>query len=208
MKISITRALTELKTLRAKIEKSIDSQTPVAVKHGTKLRQPHSHIKESDFIDEAKSAQQSLESLIARYSKIKSEIDKSNSTTVVTICGKEMTVQEAIAMKLVIPMKERLMYHLKREAHKARQEYDQALEENKKRLEKIVADSGNTGKKVQDLEEDSLAAINKLYEVSLIDPTRLDSRIEALEAEISDFNGNIDYALSESNATTFIEIPD
>ena len=50
--------------------------------------------------------------------------------------------------------------------------------------------------------------INRTREVSVIDPCAIDGLIKDLEDNISEFENNVDYALSESNSTTVINIPD
>ena len=42
----------------------------------------------------------------------------------------------------------------------------------------------------------------------MIDPCAIDGLIKDLEDNISEFENNVDYALSESNSTTVINIPD
>ena len=42
----------------------------------------------------------------------------------------------------------------------------------------------------------------------MIDPCKLSDKIKALEDEIEEFEANVDFALSESNALTQIEVGD
>ena len=59
-----------------------------------------------------------------------------------------------------------------------------------------------------EVEKKVLESMEKLYEVNFVDPISLSDKIQALEKEIQDFNTNVDFALSESNSTTFIDVDD
>lgn len=50
------------------------------------------------------------------------------------------------------------------------------------------------------------APIRMMNTPSVVDPLELASKIRSLEEEIEDFLSNVDFALSESNAKTEIEI--
>ena len=54
--------------------------------------------------------------------------------------------------------------------------------------------------------KDAEEYIEKSKAVELIDPCKIDSLIKGLDSEITEFENNIDYALSESNSTTKIDI--
>ena len=55
------------------------------------------------------------------------------------------------------------------------------------------------------LEKKAKESIESLYKVSFVDPIMIEEEIEKLDKEISDFKTEVDYVLSESNSTTFIE---
>ena len=50
--------------------------------------------------------------------------------------------------------------------------------------------------------------IEKTKAVALVDPCEIDKLVKALDEEITEFETNIDYALSESNSTTKISLED
>ena len=56
MKYSITRALTELKLLKNRVNKELynSSDAFIAVKHGKKLRAPYTSYQKEDFEDHSK----------------------------------------------------------------------------------------------------------------------------------------------------------
>jgi dGTP triphosphohydrolase len=211
MKYTITRALAELKLLKSKYTKEVYQLQLVAIKHGSKLRSPYSQYKEEDFADQAKSSYQSVCDLERRIEEIKNEIDYSNFTTKVKVGDREMTIQEVLNYKNnVLGYKEVRLNTLKDLKMKATSDFDRALQENKNKVDKMSADknAGGSTKNSGDIEQDALDFVEKAYAVSMIDPIKIDEEIKKLDEEITNFTSNIDFVLSESNSTTFIEIDD
>lgn len=213
MKLTITRALNEIKLLRSRYQNQIRELAPIAVQHGLKLRSPYSSYKPEDFASQVKPSMQSVEDLWKRIIEIKTKIDQSNMITIVKIGSSEMTVQEALVMKSYISDKEILLSKLKSSLRSARAEYDSALEDNRKKVERTVSEntaaSGNGVSKVDpDLEKRAVEQVESLYGVKFVDPLSLETLVKQLETEVEDFKNNVDFALSESNSTTFIEISD
>ena len=210
-KFTITRALAELKLLKSRYNTELLSSSLVAVRQGQKLRQPNSAMTAEVFESKATAQFQSIEALRNRIIRIKEEIDKSNAATVVEIGGKSMTVQQAIVRKNYIDLQEVELRNLKQQYLKAQREKDLAEAENKARVEQLVsaATAAKSGAiDTHAIEKDGLDAVEKLYSVAFVDPIKISEKIEALEKEIEDFKTNVDYVLSESNSTTFIEIED
>lgn len=213
MKLTITRALNEIKLLKSRYQNQVRELAPIAVQHGLKLRSPYSSYKPEDFASQVKPSMQSVEDLWSRIIEIKTKIDQSNMTTIVKIGTSEMTVQEALVMKNFISEKELLLSKLKNCLRSARAEYDCALEDNRKKVERTVSENtaatGNGSAKVDpDLEKRAIDQVENLYNVKFIDPLSLESLVKQLETEVEEFKNNVDFALSESNSTTFIEISD
>ena len=71
-----------------------------------------------------------------------------------------------------------------------------------------ITEFGAVGDGVTELEKKAVEQIEGLYGVKFVDPLSLETIIKQLESEIEEFESNVDYALSESNSQTFIEIPD
>lgn len=205
--ITITKALSRLKILESRYNKAVDNLSLVAVKHGSKLRSPNSTYKVEDFEKKAKEDFQSVMDLYDNIVNLKYAIAESNNTTVITIAGQEMTVQKAIILKQYIEQKSRLLRKMKTEMNSARNSYEDALEENEQRIERML--SGNDDKSQKSsVRKETEEYISSTLAVELIDPCNLQEQIPKFEENYSDFVGNIDYALSESNSITKIEIPD
>lgn len=210
MKYSITRALAERKVLIKRHEKAVKELDLIAVQRGSRLMGSHTHIKPEDFAPRVKEAWQSILSLELRIDAIKNQIDQSNLVTTVKIGTETMTVQEAIVKKNSIALKKARLKKMKSLYSDAKITNDSAIEENRRRVEKTVADNtaANSGKVDPELEKQAVQQIESLYGVKFIDPLSLEAIIKQLESEIEEFESNVDYALSESNSQTFIEIPD
>lgn len=211
MKYSITRALAERKVLIKRHEKAVKELELIAVQRGNRLVGDHSHIKPEDIIDRVKSSYQSILDLERRIDEIKFQIDKSNLVTVIKIGTKEMTVQEALVLKNSIELRKNRLRKMKELYRKAKLSYDESFEANRRIIEKTVADTisaSKDGKTDIELEKNTANQINNLYEVKFVDPLSLETIIKQLETEVEEFESNVDYALSESNSQTFIEVAD
>jgi hypothetical protein len=146
---------------------------------------------------------QSIEDLEKRIIEFKTKIDQANATTKVKIGSREMTIQEALVEKSFIGLKKMRLQEYKRQLMAAREEFDQAVEENKKRVEKIVQDKADKA-----AEEEVVKSVELAYPVEMIDASSLSERIKSLESEIEEFESNVDYTLSEVNSITHIEVSD
>ena len=91
---------------------------------------------------------------------------------------------------------------------RAQIDFDAGNEENRRRIEKMSQDqmSGSGSSKAGDAEKEIVESVEKIYKMDFIDPVNLSDEIEKLENEIAEFNNNVDYVLSESNSTTYIEV--
>jgi uncharacterized small protein (DUF1192 family) len=201
---SITRALSELKTLKARYQKELREVQLVAVKHGKNLRSPYSSQKPEDFSKNSLAQIQSIEALEKRIVEIKTKIDQANSTTQVKIGSRTMTIQEALVEKSFLEFKKQRLHQYKSQLITAQREYDSALEENKRRVEKLAQDKAAE----KSSEEEISKSIEIAYPIEMIDATKLSERIKLLETEIEDFECNVDFALSEINSITKIEVSD
>ena len=211
MEITITRALSELKTLQKRYSSAVEDLKLAAVQQGEKLRAPYTSYKVEDFKDQAKESLQGADALYARIIAIKTAIDKSNSVTTIKIGQEELTIQEALVRKKYIDLKREKLIKLKDEIRAARNEYDKADRENNDLIERMVSRDGGSG--TTDAQKASIrieaeSFVKNTKSLTLIDPLGLDKLVKDLENEIEEFESNIDYALSESNSTTNISIPD
>ena len=209
MQISITRALSELKVLQKRFDKEVSQLDVISVQHGLTLMR-NSSVKPEDFSEKAKAQLQSVEALQRRIHLIKTKIQQSNAITVVKIGTPEMTVLEAIIKKSLIENQKSLLARLKRQLTLANDNFENATMSNENKIAKQLEDAtkNSTVKLDLEVEKQIKASVESLYPIKMIDPCKLSDKIKALEDEIEEFEANVDFALSESNALTQIEVGD
>lgn len=205
-KMTIHRSLAELKVADAKIQKAISEIEPIGIKQEDKL--VNGKFEEQKFIESAKSNFQSIEDLIKRKQALKNAIVLSNSQTKVKVAGVEMTVADAITEKANAELKIKFIDNLRAKARKATADLVKQNEVISERREAfITATFGNDRSKVK---TDELTALTKTFnatnEYSLVDPLNLEEKISKMANELTEFLGEVDAVLSESNAITTIEI--
>lgn len=210
-KMTVHKALAELKTMDDRIMKSIRDNTYVlAVKHSA---EKINGMTVQNFKDKMKSGYQKATDLIARRDAMKRAVVLSNANTKIKVGDKEMTVCEAIEMKNHgMEFRSALLRQMNSAYVSAQAELNRNSGETlEKKAEKYVLDVINAQPKDSKMSVDSEAmkALRKTYiennTYDLIDPMDVAKIMEALDAEINEFNAEVDAALSVSNALTIIE---
>lgn len=206
VKMTIHRGLSELKLIDDRINKGIAAIVPSGVMQ--KDKKVNNFHDKKDFDTTAKSALQSVKDLMERKSAIKSAIVASNGVTKVLVAGHEMTVADAITAKDTIKFKKSL-YQTLLARHKQAQ--GQVNLNNEKITENALALAEATvGKENVKNGNEQATELMKVYtetnEFHLVDPLEVEKLAAAAEAEISEFESEVDAVLSESNAVTFIEV--
>lgn len=205
-RITIHRALAELKLIDAKLQKNINEIVPAGVHQKDKLVM--GYITQDEFSKKVKSSYDSTIELIKNKLAIKKAIVESNSKAIVKIADKEMTVADAITFKGIVEYKKALANRLNG-MHKAAvadlTKNNNIVEGNCQKLLEATfgkdnVKSGNTD--VENVRKPFMDA-NQFH---LYDPISATEKAENLLKEVADFESEVDSVLSESNATTFIEI--
>lgn len=206
-KITITRALTELKLLDARIIKLTGSAKFVDLFQNKRDIVLINNMTKEVFETKAKASMQSIEDLIKRREKIKSAIMLSNAVTSVEIGRKKYFVIEAISRKTSINYEVNLLQRMKHEITNAKHQVDQQkpqLDQNVKELvEKNLGGDKKPSKEDYDVISDPFLKANKL---NIIDPCGVEKRIDEMDEKIDNFLAEVDFVLSESNAKTEIEV--
>ncbi|TNP19060.1 hypothetical protein FHY73_15345 [Bacillus tropicus] len=206
MKLSLHRALAELKMLNKRILSSINEKKYVTYQIGEE--KPKGYQSTKEFEELAAAGYQSVTDLIKRRNEIKSKLILANATTKVNIAGVEMTIAEAIDQQEFIEYKQSLLNELKRQLAVVNQKMEIEKQQMENRLDKrLEADLGSKDRKnhaaeVEEITENFL----KRYNPKVVDPIEIRKEIEKLETEINAFLIEVDSVKSEANATTFIEI--
>lgn len=205
-KITIHRALAELKLIDSKIDKTTNSLVAVGLYQKDKL--VNGMVSQEDFQKNAQSNYDSVVDLINRKSKIKSAIVKANGEATLKIGDKTMTIADAITAKASLLFKKNLIAVLKQGLQSVTanvNKNNQIVEQNLQRLLEAALGKDSTKIDSKDIEAISIP-YQTANEFHLYDPIGVSKKIEVLEKEVSEFEMEVDSALSEINAVTFIEI--
>lgn len=205
-KLTIHRALSELKLIGAKIEKQTNELVPSGIVQKDKL--VDGVYQKDDFENTARSRYQAVNDLINRRNKIKASIVKANGETKVKVAGEEMTIADAITLKGTIDSRKKVVDVLRRK-HNATKA---ALEKNNAQVDANALGLSQMalGKQGVKLGPDEIKnAVGPYLESNtfhLVDPLFVEKEIVDLEKKIGDFEAEVDAVLSEANAITIIEI--
>lgn len=205
MKMSIHRALAELKTLDKRIQRATNAKF-VQMQIGSEA--PRGYKTVDEFTQEALSAFDSVKSLIANRNKIKAGIVASNAVTEVKIGKEVMTVAEAIDRKDSIKYEKELLNALRSQLMMVERQIETERQSMEARLEKrIEADLGSKDRKTNAAEVDSITEqFLKRYKPNMIDPVSIKEQIKELTETIEQFEMEVDFILSESNTSTLIDV--
>ena len=210
-KMTIHKALSELKTIDDRIIKAISGNTYVLAAKSS--AEKINGVKILDLKDNMKSGYQKVVDLIARRDAMKRAVVLSNATTEITIGDKKYTVAEAIEMKNHgVEFKKVLLQRLYAAYGTAQNEFNKnnsdALEKKAEQyILAVIAAQPKDSKMSVDSEAMKVMRQNYIdnNKYDIIDPLDVAKIIENLDAEINEFNTEIDAALSVSNALTVIE---
>ena len=201
--ISVTRALAQVKALTDRIQRATGQAFVVVTtggKHGS-----GTPVQELNVTLQANL--QSVTGLIAQRNALKSAIVRSNAITTVVIAGKERTVAEAIERKTSIGLEQTLVQALKTQLGHATAQVERANIQVAARLDTLIQTAVGKDRKVDDAD---IKAITGPFEAqnaaAVLDPSKVQNVIDALQAEIDEFLLEVDFALSEVNAVTKIDV--
>lgn len=209
-KMSVTRGLAELKMLDKRITDAISKIQPFDIKIGeqTPVFLSARDLKETKDVEtRITSSMQSLNDLIKRRAAINAAIVQSNATTTVEICGVEYTVATVIKMKDYIKTKRELSTRLKAMLNNFTREMDKqnkrVEDEIARRLTAVLSRDSEGSDTERQMVTD---AVHRQMAPTLIDPLKITDMIQQLDDEVDEFETNVDYVLSESNARTEINV--
>lgn len=207
-KMTIHKALAELKIIDDRIVKAIDDGTfCITNKHSNEKIKG---VLVTDYEKIIQGYYNKASDLINRRNAIKRAVVLSNAVTKVRIADVEYTVAEAIEMKNHgMEFYELLLNKLQKQYGKAQLDLEkQNGDDLEKRAEQYVI--GIYGSKEGKTNTDDYEKTKKDFltanRFDFIDPIKVLEKINLLEDKIAKFTAEIDAALSCSNAVTEIEI--
>lgn len=208
--MSITRALTRAKTIEKQLTRLVESQYVVTlikreVDDATDVYQDNLKMTKSNF--------DQFNALFAELNNIKAAVRKSNEVTKVVIGGDELSVADALVYKNTIVYRSNFLEKIARENRTA----DSRVEQSKINADNkfaTVRENLIKNSQGQDVSEDYLKTVlteeerrlkKAIVEVKVSGINNVNEYIEAERKRIDTFLEEVDYVLSESNATTIIE---
>lgn len=208
--MSITRALTRAKTIEKQLARLVESQYVVTL---MKREVDDESDVYQDNLKMTKSNFDQFNDLFAELNNIKAAVRKSNEVTKVVIGGEELSVADALVYKNTIAYRNNFLDRITRENRNAESRVEQSKINADNKFasvrENLIKNSQG-----QDVSEDYLKTVlteeerrlkKAIVEVKVSGIKDVNDYIEAERKRIDTFIEEVDYVLSESNATTIIE---
>ena len=233
MQYTVHRALSMLKTTKARIEKELSSNYSfIRVARGQEdnIR----GVAVSDIERYIQGSYDRITALINNYTKIKSAVIRSNAgiqfdaenIRKVPIMGLSLTVAEIIDMSDVVygkaksgngnkpkGFKAALLAKLKQDYAEAQSEFDDLQEKADDEVRQYLnalsvkrTDNDEVDASAKATIEATSRMLHEQKDPRFIDPLKIADKIMALENEIENFRTEADAVLSEQNALTMVEI--
>lgn len=204
-RLSLHRALSELKMLNGRIEAA--TKNVILVRANRKSNEKIDGMPIEEFKKDMQGSYDKVTSLIAYRNRLKAFVVASNAQTNVQIGTVTMTVAEAIERKQSIQFEKDVVEKLRRQYQRAITQVTEANEALPEKLETYLVNIlGNKDKQSPDEVQLHTETFMKRNEFELVDPMNIKNIIDTLTAQIEEFESEVDAVLSESNATTFIEL--
>lgn len=215
--MTIHRALLELKTLKKRIEKEIDSAEFIAYVKGRADK--INGVPRKEVETKYQSNYDTIVSLISNYEKIKTAVIRSNAglqgeARTVIVNGKAYTVAELIEELNTVYGREyghgfkgMLAARMQYELSSAKRWIDNRDKDSESKINAYLAnvagkDTKLTPEEVARHTEDW----HKYNDYTLVDPLNLEAKIKELNEEIEKFRVEADAKLSEENAIRKINV--
>ena len=202
-RISLTRVLSEIKTLSEHV-KNFPVIADVGVNKTSKVIAENCTVAQFNLVSQAR--YDTWVAQIERLVLLKSARNQANTTMLVTVNGKQMTMDEAISKKAMLEVQKSALNKFKAQLSSAQQVVTKADADVQTSVDKAVAAAVTSNP----LTEEQVQVFKKMYEASLGKTIAVGSNIktclENLEKYIKEFSDEIDYVLSEANANTFVEV--
>lgn len=227
MKYTVHRALTMLKTIKARLAKELSIDAPSLIRVSLGQDEHISGVPIKEILKEIQSHYDRVTSLIDNYIKIKSAIIQSNAGVNpdsdikrVSVAGKSLTVAEIIEFIDTVYGREKkpgfkaaLLSKMRSDYAKARRIFDDAQQKADEKVKSYLRvmvgnkkDDDNEGESTQAAIESIDKMLHEKYNPHLVDPLKIIDKILALGNEIEEFRTEADAVLSEQNALTLIDV--
>ena len=208
--LTLHAALATLKTLEGRIEKAIKDARENAFINAKKTNcDTVTNITVKDWAGSVEAKWQSLTDMMKRQAAIKKALLHKNATTTYTIGNETFSISDMLYFKqggllakesLLLNLKNQLVYvnnYVETENNRVETQADQQMIAVYGSKEKAVAANEALGFRKAYIDANKMEVVN---------PIKIETKIEELEKEIFDFRTNVEGAIAYLNATTQIEI--
>lgn len=210
-KVTLTKALTTLKNLQKEIEGfTVSSSDLIAVCFGENKRSADGRSL-TEVETKIQSTFDRSDAMTKRFAAFKKAVKKANTETTIELYGKPLSINDAITERNLLTMKAANLKMLKLARAEASALFNKMTESLEQKIINQVNAAGGqtTGISSTDiiaLQEFARKQQTQLFQPHIVNPCKIDSRIQALEKELSELETELDERLSVVNATTIIEI--
>lgn len=212
MKMTIHRALAELKLLDARIQSGTQALALTDYRKKSSTTCMNSRLSVADFTARSEADLQSVLDLINRRANIKRAIDLSNAQTEVVIAGKTYKVIEAIQRKRAVDYELELLEAIQRNLTQSQMRAQKENDKMEQTLEKLLSTMAAAESKDSKDSNASLILFEQSYradhEWEVVNQFKAEEVLKTKTEELNLFLADVDAALSVSNAVTTITIED
>lgn len=202
-KISLHRAMAEIKSLTYQIQNFNQSIVSTATKNNNMV----GHLSADAYKIQSQSNIDNYKSMVERLFKLRVARNLANSTTIVNVRGEQMTIDAALTKKSSVYYMQQLLNQIKAQMNTAQMQVAQANTEIDRKVDNQVTAIAGSNKTVK---QEELNAIREMMERTtgreIVMGRNVMQFIEETERESVLFMTEIDFALSEINATTFVDV--
>ena len=201
--MSLHRVIAEIKNLEAKL-----TETNSAVFVTTGIDSTNKPFAEAnkEAKEKSQAALDRIMSNVANLATLKSARNKANSEIVVTISGKQMTIDEALAMKAAVHYRQEVTATIMNQFNIAQRRVDvanQAVEQKvNTQMSTVLANRTVTQEEMVNMR----TTIEKDQKQVLIFGDNVKTSVDRIAGEVESFLTQVDFVLSEANATNTVEV--
>ena len=206
-KITITRALAELKNNKSKInsvEQEVTKYAGAIFKDGYTILD--GQVSEKEFFTRYENLSKELKELKDKYRKIKLKLAEANITTKLTINGESLSINEAIILKEQLESEKYFIDNNINVLSELSNKYKSKEDNNTEYLNKLIEKMTGGNRAVKDSDTDSIKKMfDKFNSVKLV-TTKTSSELFERRSEIDRIINEINLTLVEVNSSTYIEV--
>lgn len=201
-KVTLQRVLAEIKNLETKLPTDIAATKFVEVKVGQGV-----DIRLDQMVKTVDSDLQSIVDRMQRLANLKAIRNYANATTEVVVNNTTMTIDEAVALKASLPLRQNLISALRHQLANATFLIAKQDETIQQRVEAQLTALNSGTKKASEQEIEAIRnLVSTGLKAELVAPKDLQVKIDKMQKEVDNITLELDFTLSEANAKTEVEV--